>query len=187
MSEQDDRQSTVSRSELAARAAAQAQRNQPRALIVLGAVVLLAGVVYLLVGRSALAGAMGERRQEVNSASTVLMQKARLERHFNEQSQGDDRFEPVSNFTTLVENAAQSVGLEPVPTLNRQDENQDGDLTIRTYQYNRVTSRDVEALIGWVAQVEQMVPGVEITRFELTPSRTQWQLAITFVKPELSS
>jgi len=178
---------SVNRAELAARAAGQAQRNRPRMLLVLGAVVLLGGLVWMLVGRSALASANAERRGEINTASSVLMQKARLERHIRAAEQGGGELEPVRNFTTIAENAATSVGLTPSPSLTRQSEDAQGELIVRSYQYERVTSRDLEALIAWVTQVESMVPGVEIGRFELKPSRTQWQLAITFVKPELSS
>lgn len=187
MSEGNEQRKTVSRSELAMRAAAQEQRNKPKLVIVLGAVVLLAGVIYMLVGRSALAGATADRRREVGSYSTVLMQKTRLEAHLRNEQVDESPWKPVPNFTTLAENAATSVGLSPMPTLTRQDQNREGDLIVRTYQYNRVVSRDLEALLGWVAQVEAMVPGVEISRLELSPSRTQWQLSITFVKPELSS
>lgn len=187
MNDHDSQASSVSRGQLAARAAAQAERNKPKLILAIGVLVLLAGVIYLLVGRSALGAALGERRREVGSYSTVQMQQARLDRFIDGQSVGDDRFGKVPNFTTLAENAARSVGLSPQPTLSRQQETREGDLTLRTYQYDRVISRDLEALLGWVAQVEQMVPGVEISRLELSPSRTQWQLSITFVKPELSS
>ena len=186
MTDADPTPTSVSRSELAARAAAQEQRNRPRILLVVGAIVLLAGMVFLFVGRSSLADAKDDRRREFNSARTVMIQKARLDRHEASASQDGGRFRPVPNFTTIAENAARSVGLTPVPTLSRQSEDRDAELIIRSYRYERVTSRDVEALIGWIAQVESMVPGVEITSLELEPSRTQWQLAITFVKPELS-
>ena len=180
-------EASVSRSELAARAAAQEQRNKPKTVLVIGALVLLAGLVYLFVGRSALADATAERRREVGSYRTVLLQKARLDAHRTGPQSGPSPFDPVENFTARAESAASSVGLTPVPTLSRQDEARDNDLVIRTYQYNRVVSRDLEALLGWVAQVESMVPGLEITRLELSPSRTQWQLVVTFVKPELPS
>ena len=186
MSDVDPKIISVSRSELAARAAAQEQRNRPRILLAVGAVVLLAGLVFLFVGRSSLRDAEGDRRREFNSARTVLIQEARLDRFDGSAAQGDGRFDPVPNFTTLAENAARSVGLTPLPSLSRQSEDRDDELIIRSYRYDRVTSRDVEALFAWVAQVEGMVPGVEITNLELEPARTQWQLAITFVKPELS-
>ena len=187
MSDQDTQTSSVSRSQLAAQAAAQAERNKPKLVLVIGVLVLLAGVIYLFVGRSVLGSALGERRREVGSYSTVQMQQVRLDQFMSGQSSGERPFVPVPNFTTLAENAARSVGLMPLPTLNSQQEMREGDLTLRTYQYDRVISRDLEALLGWVAQVEKMVPGVEISRLELSPSRTQWQLSITFVKPELSS
>ncbi len=182
---------SVSRGELASRAAAQEQRNKPRGVLYAGALVLVAGLVYLLVGRSALAGAKAERRREVGTSITVLMQAARLERHLSgEASSGSQRFDRVPNFTSLADAAAQAVGLTPAPTLTRQTQDtpsgQPG-LIERTYWYDRVTSRNLEALIGWVSRVEEMVPGVEISRMELVPQRTQWQLSITFVKPELSS
>ncbi len=186
MSETEPVISSVSRSELAARAAAQEQRNRPRVFVLAGFVVLAAGLIFLLVGRSSLAEAQAERRREINSARNVLIQKARLDRHDASAVQGGGRFIPVPNFTTLAENAARLVGLTPLPTLSRQLEDRDGELIIRTYRYERVTSRDIEALIGWVAEVESMVPGVEISILELEPSRTQWELKITFVKPELS-
>ena len=187
MSDQDTQTSFVSRSQLAAQAAAQAERNKPKLVLVIGVLVLLAGVVYLLVGRSALGSALADRRREVGSYSTVQMQQVRLEQFIGGQTGGDDPYRKVPNFTSLAESAAKSVGLTPLPTLNSQQETREGDLTLRTYQYDRVISRDLEALLGWVAQVEKMVPGVEISRLELSPSRTQWQLSITFVKPELSS
>lgn len=187
MSERETEPIVVNRTELAARAAGQAQRNKPRLLLALGALVLIAGFVWLLVGRSALSTAMAERRREVNTASSVLMQKARLERHLAAADEGGGRFEPVRNFTTIADNAARSVGLTPVPSLTRQSEERNGELVVRSYQYDRVTSRDLEALIAWVTQVESMVPGVEIGQLKLDPSRTQWQLAVTFIKPELSS
>lgn len=191
MSDRDDAGITVSRGELAARAAAQEQRNKPRLVLYMGVLVLLAGLVYMLVGRSALAGAEKERAREVSNAGTVLRQAARLEQHMTDPAQaGDGRFERVPNFTTRADSAAQSVGLTPVPTLRSQgQENPSGQEGIveQVYRYERVQSRDLEALIGWVAQVQSMVPGVEVSRMELTPQRTQWQLSVTFVKPEFSS
>jgi hypothetical protein len=190
MSEHGRADVSVSRSELAARASAQAQRNKPKGVLVLGALVLLVGIVYLLVGRSALAGAERARSSEVATAANVLWQRARLEAHLDAQAGGDNRFDRVTNFTTLADSAAQSVGLSPVPTLRNQSQadppGQEG-IVERVYRYENVTSRNLEALIGWVAQVQSMVPGVEISRMELTPQRTQWRLSITFVKPEFSS
>lgn len=187
MSERDERGVAVSRGELAARAASQAQRNKPRGVIFAGLLVLLAGLIYLMIGRSAIAGAQAERRREVNAASQVMLQKARLERHRERQAvAGEGRFFKVSNFTTLANNAAQSVGLTPAPTLTRQDQVNSDELVEQIYRYDRVLSSDLEALIGWVAQVQAMVPGVEISQLSLTPQRTQWQLSITFVKPELA-
>jgi hypothetical protein len=186
MSERDDRNITASRSELAARAASQEQRNKPRGVIIVGVLVLLAGLIYLMIGRSALAGAQIDRRRELNAASEVMLQKTRLERHRDRSQTGPDPFQKVPNFTTLAENAAQSVGLTPAPSLTRQEQRNQDDIVEQIYRYDRVTSRDLEALIGWVAQVQAMVPGVEISRLELSPQRTQWQMAITFVKPELA-
>jgi len=187
MSDMNDQQSTVDRGALAARAAAQEQRNRPRIFVVLGAIVLVVGAAYMLIGRSSLGGAKDDRRREIASYSTVQVQKARLRGHLDRADADGGELQPVPNFTTLAENAARSAGLTTLPTLTRQDQTRDGELIVRTYQYNRVMSRDLEALLGWVSQVEAMVPGVEISRFELSPSRTQWQLSITFVKPELSS
>ncbi|UYV13563.1 MAG: hypothetical protein NCW75_04590 [Phycisphaera sp.] len=190
MSEQGDRGIVASRAELAGRAAAQEQRNKPRGVLYIGALVLVAGLIYLMVGRSSLASAEAQRRSELNTARNVKMQAARLERHrLESETSGAQRFKPVPNFTSLADSAAQSIGLTPVPTLSRQTQEtpptQPG-LIERMYWYDRVTSRDLEALIGWVAQVEEMIPGVEISRLDLTPQRTQWQLSITFVKPELA-
>ena len=74
MSEPEPVISSVSRSELAARAAAQEQRNRPRVFVLAGFVVLAAGLIFLLVGRSSLAEAQAERRREFNSARNVLIQ-----------------------------------------------------------------------------------------------------------------
>ncbi len=190
MSEHNESEITVSRGELAARAAAQAQRNKPKGVLILGALVLLGGLVFMMVGRSALAGAERERSSELSTASTVLRQKAKLEAHLGAESAGDNRFERVTNFTTRADSAAQSVGLTPVPMLRSQTQRnpagQEG-IIEQVYRYENVTSRDLEALIGWVAQVRSMVPGVEISRLELTPQRSQWRLLIEFVKPEFSS
>lgn len=190
MSEHNGKGIAVSRAELAGRAATQEERNKPRGVLYMGALVLVAGLVYLMVGRSALAGAEAERSSELNTARNVLMQTERLERHRGaEATSGSQRFVPVPNFTNRADSAAQSVGLTPVPPLRRQTQNrppmQPG-LIEHKYEYERVTSRDLGALIGWVAQVEEIVPGVEISRLELIPQRTQWQLTITFVKPELA-
>lgn len=179
---------TTSRAELAARAAAREQRNKPRGFLYLGAIVLLAGLVYMMYGRSVLGGATDDRRREVNTATTVAMQVLRLERHESaEAARGGSTLDPVPNFTTLANSAAQVVGLSPAPSLSSQRQNDLGDIVEQIYQYERVTSRDLEALIGWVAEVQKMVPGAEISRLDLVPQPTQWQLSVTFVKPELSS
>lgn len=184
MSEKRD---TVSRSALAARASARAQRNRPKGVLLIGALVLLAGVVFMLVGRSTLKSAQADRKRELNTAQSVVVQKARLERHIGSQS-GPSPFDKVPNFTTLAREAAGSVGLSPAPTLTRETSTtpQNGILE-REYRYERVTSANIEALISWVAQVRSMVPGVEIRSMDIQPQRTQWQLSITFVKPELAS
>lgn len=191
MSDRDEAGITVSRGELAARAAAREQRNKPRLVLYVGALVLVAGFAYMMVGRSALAGAERVRAREVSNAGTVLRQVNRLERHIDDVAvAGTGRFDRVSNFTTIANTAAQTVGLTPAPTLNQQlQQNPSGQPGIveQVYRYDRVQSRNLEALIGWVAEVQSRVPGVEISRIELTPQRAQWQLSITFVKPELSS
>ncbi len=188
MSEFEREGTTVSRSELAARAAAREQKNKPRGFLYLGILVVLVGLIYLMFGRSVLSSAMDTRRQEVSTATSVRMQAARLQRHREATAAaGAGRFDSVPNVTTLANSAAQAVGLTPAPPLSRQRQNDQGDIIEQIYEYDRVTSRDLEALIGWVAQVQDMVPGVEMTRMDLAPQRTQWQLSITFVKPELAS
>lgn len=188
MSDYEREGSTTSRSELAARAAAREQRNKPRGFLYLGAIVVLAGLIYMMYGRSVLGGAMGERRREVNTATSVAMQTSRLERHREAEAlQGGSGLEAVPNFTTLAGTAAQAVGLSPAPSLSSQRQNDLDEIVERIYQYDRVTSRDLEALISWVAKVQELVPGVEISRLDLVPQPTQWQLSITFVKPELAS
>jgi|GEM_PF-3685361 len=191
MSDRDDAGITASRGELAARAAAQEQRNKPRLVLFVGMLVLVAGFAYMLVGRSALAGAERSREREVSNAGTVLRQLARLDYHLTGPAVADDsRFRKFPNFTTAADSAARSVGLSPVPTLKQQlQQNPSGQEGIveQVYRYERVQSRNLEALIGWVAEVQRVVPGVEISRIELTPQRAQWQLLVTFVKPEFSS
>lgn len=188
MSDYEQEGATTSRAELAARAAAREQRNKPRGFLYLGAIVVLAGLVYVMYGRSVLGGALGERRREVSTATSVAMQASRLERHREAEAlQGGSTLRPVPNFTTLANSAAQVVGLSPPPSLSSQRQNDLGDIVEQIYQYDRVTSRDLEALISWVAEVQKMVPGAEISRFDLVPQPTQWQLSVTFVKPELAS
>lgn len=178
---------TASRTDLAARASARAQRNRPKGVLVLGVLVLGLGFVFMLMGRSSINGALGERRRELNSAQSVAMQGARLDRHTTSQT-GPSPYEKVSNFTTIAQEAASSVGLSPAPSLTRETSSppQNGILE-REYRYERVQSADIEALVSWVAQVRSMVPGVEIRNLDIQPQRTQWQLSITFVKPEFAS
>lgn len=183
----DGPETKVSRSALASQAAARAQRNRPKGVLMLGALVLVLGVVFMLAGRSSLNSALGERRRELGTAQSVAMQRARLERHEGSQA-GPSPYEKVPNFTTIAREAAASVGLSPAPTLSRESSNppQDGILE-REYRYDRVQSADIEALVSWVTQVRSMVPGVEIRNLDIQPQRTQWQLSITFVKPEFAS
>lgn len=188
MSDYEHEGSTTSRAELAARAAVHEQRNKPRGFLYLGAIVVLAGLVYMMYGRSILGGAMDDRRREVNTATTVAMQANRLERHREAEAlQGGNTLQSVPNFTTLANSAAQVVGLSPAPSLSSQRQNDLDEIVEQVYLYDRVTSRDLEALISWVAEVQKMVPGTEISRLDLVPQPTQWQLSVTFVKPELSS
>ncbi|MFI4915411.1 MAG: hypothetical protein ACIAS6_02750 [Phycisphaerales bacterium JB060] len=188
MSDLESESVMVSRGELAAKAAAREQRNRPRGVLYLGVLVVLAGLVYLMVGRSVLASAKADRQREVATATNVRIQADRLDRHIlSAEQDGAGKLDPFPNFTTAATSAAQSQGLTPAPTLSSQRQVDQGEVVEQVYQYDRVTSRDLEALIGWVAQVQKMVPGVEISQMNLAPQRTQWQLSITFVKPELAS
>lgn len=176
------------RAELARLAALREQANRPRWPLVVGGLAVAGGLVLMLYGYTGVSAAESRRRAEASRAGQVAALVARLERHTEAAaSQGPGRFDPFPGFTVEAEQLAREAGLTPTPTLSRQRENVDRrtGLIEREYQYERVSARDLGAMLDWVARITERVPGVEITRLELTPRPSQWQMQIYFVKPEL--
>ncbi|MEO1007297.1 MAG: hypothetical protein AAFX79_01890 [Planctomycetota bacterium] len=177
----------VDRTELSARAAANEQRSKPKGLIVAGLLVLLVGVVYMAVGWSSLSSAATNRRNEAATTRNVAFQKAALERALRDGVAGGGDYAPFEQFAQEADLVAQSVGLTPAPQLRSQisTDDQRTDLVLQTYRYENIRSRDLGALLAWVSEVPERVPGiVEISRLELTPRPRDWELDVTFVKPE---
>jgi hypothetical protein len=166
---------------LAALAARRARRNRPRRLVVLSLAILIGAGALAMWGsvqRARAAGQLQDARTEFAAVEQLVPQYQQAA-----ASGGENPFQRVPDLVTRIENLARRAGLDnPLPSAPTRDTPRGG-LIETSVTINNIRNRTLEPVLGWIAEVTDQIPGIEIDRLEIRPDTQGWTVNITFLKP----
>lgn len=183
------RLSEDARYRLAAEASTRQRRNRPRLWVALAAIVLAGAMLFLMVqARSRGRAASALRAQTISRANIELMLQQLKELQQQPQNPGGDPTEPMANLPVRMEEIATASGLasKPRPPITPAPEDKAGGV-IRSYRYSDVQDPSLSALLAWVQNAEQQIPGLHVHSLVLTPSDTAWKMTVSFKRWERKS
>ncbi len=177
---------------LAATAGETVRANRPRWMIVLGALLLGAALLYLVVVVSARGGVASDVRSA--RAQLASLEKAIAEIEAFERERETFIFPENRNVISELTTLAQIAGLNPSPTFSERQEVRTGDVVKRMYNAN-VRRASATVLFAWLLEVggPQGVDGLQINNFVITPEGTRagdpvlWNAEINFERWETTA
>lgn len=176
-----DREPDDQRYVLAAMAARRAQRNRPRRLVALSALILVSAAVLAAWGasrRSAAAAELRDARAEQQAVELLVPQ------YQEASARGQvNPYTPVPDLVTRMQTYASEAGLDdPLPSAP-STETPRGAVTETTVRVHNIQNQRIEPVMRWLARVTEEIPGIEINLLEIVPNERGWNVSVTFVKP----
>lgn len=187
MSDESARLSDDARYALSAEADAIGRANKPQHLLV------IAGIVFVVVSgiagwawnqRASAERALEQAERKRDKIGAMVAQLELLEVESLTRPE-DEAGRPISDLFSRIESMAQRAGLESriqIPTVRNES---NGDAVRRRYPY-RLSDPSLGNLLSWVAMVEQEIPGMQVYRLSLDPTRNGWTINVTFSRVEVS-
>jgi hypothetical protein len=174
-----------SRLDQAALAARTARQNQPKGLLVLGSLFLLAALIYVAVGFFSQRDAAKQLADSRTEAETAVQLAGRLRALKAAASAAPAATATVSSLRTRVEQAALDAGLNRIPLPQERKDTEQKSLGSRKthFEYN-VSDASLPALLLWMQKAVAAVPGLEVSVVNLTPEANTWRLRVTFSRWE---
>lgn len=176
------------RFELAMNAAGHARRNRPTALVAASGAVFAASLIAALWGFSARVAAREAYRHEQADLAQVEVLKTEWTRldESAKQAGSADATKPFPYLQSTIESCARNAGLKNVPQPPHLTANPRGPMTSNEYLYQDVKDPSLPALLEWIRQSMQQVPGLEVYQLVLRPQATDWSVNVTFRRLEKS-
>jgi len=172
---------------LAGAAAASARRNKPRWMLVVAVVGLLVCGGWMMLKMGGVSSADKRLRDQESQLAVVREISANLAavRKSASDPARQRAGEPLSNILQRIDRAGERNGLD-VPIARESADESAGTIT-RQYIY-AISDDSLEALLGWIKEATETVPGLEVSRISLNPQGDRaWQLDVTFVRYERAS
>jgi hypothetical protein len=176
----------VARLEQAAVAARTARQNQPKGLLIIGSLLLVAALIYILVGFFAQREAAEQLRASREAAEEAVQLAGRLRALKAAATSAPAATATVSSLRTRVEQAALDAGLSkniPLPQ-ERRDTVQPTLGSRKTHFEYNVSDPSLPAMLSWMQKAVAAVPGLEISNVTITPEANNWRLRVTFSRWE---
>ncbi len=179
------------REQLAAAAAITERRNRPRHLLVLSIALLLVAslaLMWSLSARNAARSSLEAARAEAQSVQDLIGEWKALKATSADSSRMKLN-EPLTTFYSKIEAAATRAGVkERIPSAQAQGDVRDArsGAVQKKIRYQRVPDADLGALIKWLENACEDVPGLEVYSLRVQPLTTQgnWQIDVTFSRWE---
>lgn len=178
------------RHEVVAMAARTERANQPRHLLVIAALLVVAAVVYLLVGWRAQASAMASLREEQKSAQTVQAALGTLRAlQAAGNNAGPKANESSDTILSRIQKAGTDAGLKnpvplPAPGAGRPTRtNSNKDVAKATWRYT-IQDPSLGALWEFLRHATEAVGGLEVYSVSLKPVGQQWEMTVEFCRWE---
>lgn len=172
--------------ELAMRAGRSERANKPTVVLLLAALVLAGGFIYLLASLSRLSEARGDLEMRRENAERMAFLVAEL-RQMREYSSEAAAFvhEPDPQIMSRIMQVAGSAGVTglPLPTKLADITARDRAVTRVRYAY-QITSPSLAPVMQFLSQVEQQVPGMRVYAIKITPERERWSVNVTLSRLE---
>lgn len=180
---------------LLAEVAASAERkNQPRILLVLSALLVLASLVWVGVAWWSSADAEAEALRE--QSLTLQIQQGiaayQEEQQSQEEALGKEALKPNPTMQFVIERLAREAGLGTISiTVGKDGRLQAKNLVRKTYSYTINPPQEAALLLKWIDKVQQEDLGVELSSIEgLEPApravedKPRWKGRILFSRLE---
>jgi len=179
------RMSPDDRFELAARAQSQQRLNDPKHLIVLGALFLLVSIVVLVVAWRVRSSAERTNNRRGNELAQIQSLTAEIDtlRAAQASDPDQDRFEPINDLLSRLQRFASQSKLEHELGIPKQQSRPEGNTRLRTYQY---TLRDPSLAheLDWITLSTQQIPGLNVTDLTIKPAKQDWTITVTLSRYE---
>lgn len=181
---------TLERIKLARRASTREAGNRPLWMPLLGALLVIAAIVYVLTGISARDSARTFRDSQLSSAQQIrslIGARAQLTERLAEIEQGSVGERGPKGPITLLTEAAERAGIAGVPLPSERTERTGatGQLSRRLYDYRGVQQPDVQTLLNWIAEVRAAAPSIDVHALTLINTETAgWKMNVTFARVE---
>lgn len=170
----------------AGQAARTARRNQPKGLLLVAGLVLLAACIYVGMALYARRAARAELSQAQSQAESAVRMAARLRAQRAAVAANPVETQPATQVLSRIQQAGVDAGLKkrvdlpPSPTTELPQ----GYSSKQTRWVFTAQDEDVAALLRWVERAVAAVPGLEVNAISLRPELHTWQLRVTFSRWE---
>lgn len=175
------------RYELAARADMADRRNRPRLATTLAAVALMIAIAALVSGIVSFRAASAEVGKWRGWVEATLRESGRIQQIQAARATGGDELAPVGSLITPIERLALANGMSK-PSLPREERTRENPATgLREYLLTySLRQSDLAATLGWVREVLEATPGMQVKRFEVRPQeqRGEWNIDVVFSRWE---
>ena len=175
------------RLQLAAAAARTERSTQPRHLLVLALVLLVAAVTALAVTWTSHVKAVGRLRTEEATAGQVATGAAKLKalKAAAGSQNGPRANEKIGQILTLIENASADAGMKSrAQSPSQRRDPFKAQNTVRVKLEYTVRDPSLAAIMDWARRSCEQVPGLEFYAIDLAPEAQNWRATITFVRWE---
>lgn len=178
------------RHEIVAMAARTERANQPRHLLVIAGVLVVAATVYLFTGWRAHAIAMVSLREEQRHAETVQTALGSLKAlQAAGNNAGPKANESSDTILSRIQKAGTDAGLKnpvplPGPNAGRPTRtNSNKDVAKATWRYT-ISDPSLPALWEFLRHATEAVGGLEVYSVSLRPSGLNWEMTVEFCRWE---
>jgi hypothetical protein len=174
------------RVEQAAAAARTARQNQPKGLLAMASLLLLAALIYVAMSVVAQQAASDRLKGARSEAEEAVQLAGKLKALKVAASANPTTTATVSSLRTRIEQAGLEAGLSknvPLPQ-ERKDTVQVSLGSRKTHFEYTVADPSLPALLTWMQKAVAAVPGLEITSVSVVPEANNWRLRVIFSRWE---
>ncbi len=182
----ESRLSPDDRYELASRAVMHERQSRPVHLVVFGAVVFVAALLFLAIAWKHNASANKKLVNNQIAAMSVDRMMTQIEALQAAQSQttGDDLFAPIPDILTRITRVGKQVGLENDLNLPKNTRPQlVGTARLMSYPYT-VRDPSLEKILNWIQRSQDQIPGLQVREITINLNAKSWLVKVTFTRYE---
>lgn len=174
------------KSELGSVALRQEGQNRPVTLVVVTGVVLIAAVVFLLLGISRKFAADAKLEKERTRTREMLALADQLDqlKSAAQQRAGGNLGVPIEGIRSRIMAAGAEAGLKSPVQLPTVENSRGGADAVQKRLVYDVHDESLDAIVRWVQAALEGTSGLEVYAISIRPEATQWNCKVTFSRWE---